>query len=511
MGTTSSGGTRLTSVVAMAAVLLVAAVGCSSGTDGDASSGDGGSSGAGTPEVPAVRTTEPAATFSEPLTGGGGVVIAAAETPDLAAVGYVETEVVASGTAGAYELVEQPDDGRWTFAPDGTAADYATRVLLRYPADPDAFSGTVVVEWLNVSSGIDANPDWTNLEAEIVRQGHAWVGVSAQTIGVEGGPVLVVAPGAESLAGVGLAALDPERYGSLTHPGDGFSFDIYTQVARTLRQSPAAMGGLSADVLVAAGQSQSALALTTYYNGVQPLTGEFDGFFIHSRASIALPLVGPGEIADLASSFATPTAFLRTDLAAPALVLQAEGDVVGILNSAAARQPDSDSIRLWEVAGGAHADVFLIGFIADSIDCGVPINDGPMHVVAKAALRSLVTWVRSGDAPPSVDVLELADGSTDVLVRDADGIAVGGIRTAPVDVPAVVLSGEPGPNEDLICVLLGSTTALSPDRLAELHGSAEQYLAAYGTSVDESIAAGFVLAEDRDALVAYARPGAFGN
>ena len=79
----------------------------------------------------------------------------------------------------------------------------------------------------------------------------------------------------------------------------------------------------------------------------------------------------------------------RTDLDAPVLDLQAESDVTGILNSVVARQPDSDVLRLWEVAGTAHADVHLLGPIADAIDCGVPINDGPLHLVAKAAFRGL--------------------------------------------------------------------------------------------------------------------------
>src|SRR4029077_19922029 len=121
---------------------------------------------------------------------------------------------------------------------------YRTRVLVRRPANPESFSGTAVVEWLNVSGGVDARPDWTSLHEEIVRAGHAWMGVSAQRIGVVGGPVLVGvdAVGAE-LAGKGLRAIDPERYESLDHPGDGFSFDIFTQVARAIRAG-AGIGGL---------------------------------------------------------------------------------------------------------------------------------------------------------------------------------------------------------------------------------------------------------------------------
>src|SRR5262249_25022642 len=149
-------------------------------------------------------------------------------------------------------------DGRWTFAPD-TTAPYRTRVVVRAPADPSKFSGKVVVEWLNVSGGVDANPEWASVAEEVVRAGDAWVGVSAQRIGVEGGPVLVEVkgiPGAED-QGKGLKKIDPARYGSLEHPGDGYSFDIFTQVARALRTG-AGLSGLQPKRLIAAGESQSA-------------------------------------------------------------------------------------------------------------------------------------------------------------------------------------------------------------------------------------------------------------
>ncbi len=159
-----------------------------------------------------------------------------ATTDDLTAMGYVQHEYAAAGTATSYKATGPlTRDGRWRFAADATAP-YRTRVLVRAPAQASKFSGTVVVEWLNVSGGIDADPDWTSLREEIVRAGDVWVGVSAQRIGVEGGPVLVKVsgPGTDA-AGKGLKAIDPARYGTLSHPGDGFAFDIYTQVARAVR------------------------------------------------------------------------------------------------------------------------------------------------------------------------------------------------------------------------------------------------------------------------------------
>ena len=478
---------RRSRLAGLAIGALVAASGCSDGSGSVASPG-------------------PAADLSEEIVGGNGVFIGAARPVNLEGAGYVEREHVASGTASSYVATEPPSaDGRWTFEADGRAS-YRTRILARFPRDAAAFSGTVVVEWLNVSGGVDGNPDYTSLEEELTRRGHAWVGVSAQLIGVEGGPVLVVAPGAEGIAGRGLKGLDPARYGSLEHPGDGFSFDIFTQVARALRAGSPALGGLQPARVIAAGESQSAIALVSYYNGVQPLTGAFDGFFVHSRASVSLPLVGPGEYADLAGAFGSAPAILRTDLEAPVLELQAEGDVVGVLNSVAARQPDSDTFRLWEVAGTAHADRHLLGATADAVDCGAAVNDAPLHLVAKAALRGLDDWVRTGEPPAAAPLLEVTSNNPIEILRDADGIALGGIRTPPVDVPVDVLSGIPGPNRDLLCILLGSTTPLPAERLAELYPSRADYEQRYAASADQVIAAGFVLEDDRDALLGYADP-----
>jgi hypothetical protein len=42
----------------------------------------------------------------------------------------------------------------------------------------------------------------------------------------------------------------------------------------------------------------------------------------------------------------------------------------GPFNSYAARQPDNNHFRLWEVAGTAHADAHLIGSVAKYITCG---------------------------------------------------------------------------------------------------------------------------------------------
>ena len=495
-------------VLAVALAASIAILGACSDDGGD-SSADADRSTTTSQETTSTvdRPGGPAADLSEELSGGDGVFIGTATPDEVEKVGYVEKEYVAAGTAASYRPEgELGADGAWTLAADGEA-DYRTRVLVRTPEDEADFSGTVIVEWLNVSGGVDAEPEWSNLREEITRSGDAYVGVSAQRIGVEGGEVAVKVevPGSEA-AGDGLKKIDPERYGSLAHPGDGFAFDIYTQVARALRAGDA-LQGLEPERIIAAGQSQSAFAMVTYYNGVQPLTEAYDGFFVHSRGGAALPLVGPGEAVGIADSLGGTATKFRDDLPVPVMNIQTEGDIASILGSYAARQDDSDTFRLWEVAGTAHADVHTLGVSATYIDCGVPINDGPLHVVAKASYHALKTWMDRGEPPQSAPRIEVAEeGGTPTVQRDEDDIALGGVRTPPVDVPVATLSGEPGPDPSVICILLGSTKAFTAERLGQLYPSREEYEQMYDAATDATINAGYALDDDRDALVAFAAP-----
>ncbi|MET0663478.1 MAG: alpha/beta hydrolase domain-containing protein, partial [Ilumatobacteraceae bacterium] len=164
--------------------------------------------------------------------------------------------------------------------------------------------------------------------------------------------------------------------------------------------------------------------------------------------------------------------------------------------------------RLWEVAGTAHFDQHLLGASAEHIDCGYPINNGPLDVVAKAGFRALVTWIETGTPPVEAPRIELTTDASPAIVRTADGSAVGGIRTPPVDVPVATLSGDPGPDAALACILFGTTTPFTPERIAELYPSRAAYEQQYAASADAVIDQGFVLPVDRDRLLDYADPDA---
>src|SRR6516164_8969434 len=178
--------------------------------------------------------------------------------------------------------VEGPltSDGRWTATPASTAP-YKTRILVYKPTNPQKFNGTVFVEWLNVSGGLDAAPDWVQAHTALIRAGFAWVGVSAQIVGVEGGSALV---GVVSLP---LKKVNPARYGSLSHPGDSFSYDMFSQAGQAIRQPSGTnpLAGLRVKRVIAAGESQSAFRMVTYIDAVHPLAGVYQGFLVHSRGA----------------------------------------------------------------------------------------------------------------------------------------------------------------------------------------------------------------------------------
>ncbi len=462
------------------------------------------------------RTPGPVAKVGTISGGKGTLLISPKAGPDLAKAGYLQEEYSVSGSATAYKLVggakKFPKNGMMDLK-ETTKADYMTRIVVRRPKDPAKFNGTVVVEWNNVSGGLDVAPDWTYTADEIVRSGFAWVGVSAQFIGIEGGPVAVSTPVSKlGGAGVGIKHQDPARYGKLHHPGDAYSYDIYTQVARALRANSGPvkpLGDLKPTTLLAMGESQSAYALTTYYDGVQPLTHEFDGFLVHSRGGSALGLGEPGKGMDITSAVTdlSPVQF-RTDLTKPVITVLTETDVAGILQYFPARQPDNEHLRIWEVAGTAHVDIYQLGKeVADLFKCPKGVNAGPDNFVVGAALAKLNLWVTKGTAPAKAARLETTkDGKGYVL--DDLGIAKGGIRTPEVDVPVDVLSGLPPKSDSLplACLLAGTTTPIPSAKLASLYPSRAAYLDKFTKATDAAIAAGFVLPADRKAMLADAQP-----
>lgn len=483
-----AGGPQILAPVLSAAIALLAA---------------GALAGAGA--APAATSVP---TVTGPVTGGTHGFPYMSSALDLSRHGYVEEEYLVSGTATAYtSAVPLTADGAWDVTADGTAP-YTTRILVRKPVDPKRFNGTVILEWLNVTAGNDFTGDWFHTRYSLMRRGYAYVGVSAQYVGVQG-------PGPNSLQN--WESGPDDRYASLSHPGDSFSYDIFSQVAKALRQPGDVdpLAGLEVERLLAEGLSQSASRLVTYYNAVQPREGLFDGFLVHSRSGGAAALrQGAPPAQPVVVPAPNPVRF-RADVEAPVLLVQTETDVIGYFG---ARQPDSLTFRDWEVAGAAHADAFWqTEQAADSaksngsafmIQCDLPINAGlTHHWVMEAAQVALTRWLENGVAPTTAARLEAVAGPPVTLLRDPLGNVLGGIRLPDVEAPLMALSGTGNsgpPPLGGFCFLYGTTTPFGAATIDSLYPNHGTYVTAYTRAAHAAVDDGFLLPEAARELVAAA-------
>jgi hypothetical protein len=431
---------------------------------------------------------------------------------DIGSVGYAAREFFVSGTASSYAPTgELGPDGDWTVTPSGTA-DYTTRIVVLTPADRTRFNGTVLVEWLNVSGGIDAPAVWMMAHREILRAGYTYVTVSAQKVGVDGGV---------SLTGIdmSLKSQDPARYAPLSHPGDAFCYDIFSQAGELVR-ADGVLDGLRPERVIAVGESQSAMFLTTYVNAVDPLARVYDGFLVHSRFAGAAPLDGESVFDESRSAVPQAVSF-RPDLRVPLLTIITETDLFGGVRFGYyfARQPENEWLRVWEIPGAAHADNYTIQVapidsgsapLADIVAAYAPtkslmgqqlghyINFAPQqHYVAQAAIAALNGWVRTGEPAPTAAPIKVSETDQPQPILDPNGLAQDGVRTPWVDVPIARTSGV-GADESIMAMIFGSGEPFDTATLRRLYpGGPTEYLERFTAALDTAIQSGFILQADR--------------
>jgi hypothetical protein len=450
----------------------------------------------------------------------------------LSDAGYEALEFFISGLATSYRNVKGfPSDGKWEVEPAKSAA-YKTRFLVYRPVDAYRFNGTVVVEWFNVTGGLEAGPEWILMHTEFIRRGYIWVGVSTQCGGVEGNTKVSF-----NIVNMYLKNSNAKRYSSLCHPGDAYCYDIFSQIAKAIRNpgSTNPLAGYHVERVLAIGESQSAMYLTSYINAIQPRDRLFDGFLLHGRAGTALFDCVSAEdkrmsalCAETLNFFDFPPVYIRTDINVPVLMLQSETDLF-VLDYFKARQNDSDKIRLWEMAGTAHADIYMFRGVNDKGDNvsianvvevkppfpGVsgnvlPANSGPQHFIAKAAIHQLDKWVRTGTPPTVAARLEVA-GNPPCFVLDQFGNAKGGIRTSYVDAPIATLSGLNPAADSIVLSLFGFTRLFDRATLQQLYPNHQAYVAAVEKATDSAVLAGFLLPEDGQLIKAAAAASDIGN
>lgn len=485
------------------------------------------------PAMAASSNSVPTPTVEGPILPSSGISYLGSTLFNPSAVGYEQSEFFLSGTATAYKSATPlTKNGRWHVTPEATAP-YKTRIVVYRPADAKRFDGTVVVEWLNVSGGIDAPAAWLNAHDEMIRAGVAFIGVDAQYVGLYGQPGSIGA--AEGVGGI--KQTDPARYGSLVQPGDSFSYSIYEQAGKAIRADAGRiLGGLTPKHVIALGESQSAFRLTTYVDAIQPLSaGIYDAYFIYSRGGDGADLSQPPQ-----STITTPIpTLIRTDLHVPVFMFETEADLLG-LHYVVARQPATPYIREWETAGTAHDDTYGLVYarsdtgngVADTdafdsmlnppkdpiqgvVDCPAPINAGSHTYELRAAVAAVNKWVDTGVAPPQSPRLEV-DAAKNAFVTDSHGNALGGIRSPQVAAPVATLSGIGQPGVALppinagamtgaipgatLCAIFGTTVPFSAATLASLYPTHAAFVEKWDAATAAEVKKGYLLAADAKTL-----------
>ena len=515
------------------------------------------------PEPAPVPSDLPAVTEILPGTGVHGHPYAAAPTApiipdapyiDFDAVGYVEREFEMSGGATVYsQSGTWGSNGRWGVRVSQTDVPYTTRLLVRYPTDPAEFNGTVVIEWLNITTGGDQDPVFSLTYEELLREGYAYIGVSPQASAMDF-----------------LNTWDPVRYAGLGSSNDGQSYDIFTQAARVARDdSETVLGGLSVENVIGIGDSQSAFRVVTYANAIQPLTGAFDGLMPIGRAGPGAP-IGNGMI--LTSPLG---AQIRTDSTTPVLQIITEGDIIELAASAA-RQSDNSTLRTWEVPGAAHIDAheaeYELAILARDVpdvpvpECafGTPItgtgtmldginqvNDMPLYEVVSGAVAAMQKWLTLGVPPaqsPRISTYRLyywwfPPLYVDIVQRDQHGNALGGIRLPEIEAPTQFYSpiNTVEPSDDIfgmmtnplelfatvsdllitmtqtariddpeirsagLCLLSGFFLEFDSAKLDSLYSSHADYVAEYTAAAQVVRDVGFITQADYEASIARAQ------
>nr|WP_321239239.1 alpha/beta hydrolase domain-containing protein [uncultured Tolumonas sp.] len=423
--------------------------------------------------------------------------------------GYVENEYFLKGTASRYRIkdpmknAEKIDSGN----------PYETRVLVRRPTDPAHFNGTVIVEWLNVTLDQDIDFVYGATRELLVRDGYAWIGISAQRNGVEAmkkwnperyRDLTVAASNLDPKDG---SAVDPANPLIMAKGGDVLAWDIFSQVGQLAGSNKSGMlAGLKVKKLIAAAESQSTLKVSTYYNTIQPLHNVYDGFLFYDRSSQ-----------------------LRTDVKTKTIAI---GTEIFTALMGYKPQPDTDHQRWWELNGASHfsydeiqnyVDPFVQRDAVFKTADGKPlslsqrtIQNGPCTPptiysrvpngdVMKAALKSLNTWISGGVAPATAP--RFVVDAKNKYVRDNNGQVLGGIHTAAQDAPMATNSGiGSGP---WFCGPSGYHVDFTPKQMCERYGSHAAYVEKVKAIADTNVQAGFILPEEAQKTVLEASSYAF--
>ena len=411
---------------------------------------------------PAAAATPPVPTISGPIASPGvmypdppiSIVPGAVRVEDFP---YVTEEYFVSGTIND--------------------APYTTRIIVRRPRTPGAFSGTVVAEALH-AGGRSLIFEWSR--QSILTRNHLFVEIvhSAANINL-------------------LKTFNAERYAML-NIAMGQTNEVIAQVGRLIKSKTGPFAQYDVRRTTLMGTSASSGTVRTYLAAHPNLRMPdekpiFDGFLLTStNGNTPLPIVD-----------------------VPMIQMPTQTEVVTWAEQGIAyRRPDSDDpanrFRLYEVAAMPHNNSRdSPGFRNDP--CTLPVTDFPAGAFTGLALNHLIEWIANSRTPPhappiAVDRNPAGDGSH--LTLDEFGNATGGIRNVWVDVPIAtygVFGKGKTTAQDRLCQLAGTKVPLAADVSRKLYRSKDEYVSRVEQRLEQLIADGWFLPEYAGMVLADAK------
>jgi hypothetical protein len=446
---------------------------------------------------------------------------------NLKQLGYVEEEFLISGTANVYDW---PGLGPATVRVSN--ASYSTRVLLRRPISRSKFSGNVAVEMLNPSNRFDLNIGWALSYKEFVRNGDAWVGITAKPVAVSALKNFNLER-YQALLWANPVRLDDSRncaqvpMDSERTTENGLVWDIYTQTGAWLRSrdksNPLLYGVGENGVhpvthLFAWGYSQVGGFLVTYANAIHPLDVKANGKPMFDGYLIGTPVLATPINQCAAPIAANDPRRLVHNTGVPVIRVMTQSDY---LLAIAARQPDSDTVaerfRNYEFAGAGHAtpdelqfsarpaDIVKAGRSVPPMNCNEGPRSGfPSHVGFNAAWRNLVAWVREDVPPPHAEPIRVENANP---VVDELGNVRGGVRSSLIDVPTSTWSG--ASTGESFCFIAGNEKPLDMSLVKQLYPDHKTYERKVIENVEKLVKERWITRADGDELISEARKARF--
>jgi hypothetical protein len=226
-----------------------------------------------------------------------------------------------------------------------------------------------------------------------------------------------------------------------------------------------------------------------------------------------------------------------------------------LLGAALVRQPDNSYLRTWELPGAAHIDLHEGLYEGAAIqreeppvkapDCvfGVVANGATqpdnlgVYELEDAALADMQKWITQGVPPPHSPPIATSP-FFNLVARDQNGNALGGIRLPDISVPtetytainfsqpnqqslspsqllttlqSIFTTLQTGAITDTtlrnegLCLLEGFYTPFSNSRLQALYPTHSASVSAFTAAAAEDLAAGFLTQSDENAAVAAAK------